>query len=381
MLNRFANDELRIVTVGTSSTIRQVFTTVLKEFGYKNITGVSSLKSALEMVETSPIDWIICPLNDNDGSNVLQVLEVFNNNIELRHTKVSCYHDTSKSEVVPKCFENGLLSYHSMAVSLAEVKSEFQTLTDMLKESDGDFAHVAATYLRKYLDENGRNEESIALENAYLEAFPGNKESLLHLGETLFKLDLDDAAKKTLFQLDLIHPELIEVKQLLETYTGKSDFSDEDLKNISQLMGFKSAVIIDSDIASTTLLKKQLSIMGFTSVTAFDNPIKALKWLRKNKKTPPNLILAEWKQPEIPGPVFLYKLRQRLKCAAPLIIINEGIEDREMPMVHELGASQIVPKPVNTKTLQEKIVWTISEHLNPRAVSYTHLTLPTTPYV
>ncbi|SMF50204.1 response regulator [Pseudobacteriovorax antillogorgiicola] len=364
MHNRFENKGIKIIAVGSSSSIRQVITSVFKEFGYKNVTGVSSIKSALEIIETDSVDWVFTPLKDNDEGNVLQLLQVLNQYPQLRHTKVSAYADDKKHPLAPKCFEFGLFSFHCTALTIAEVKAELQKLLKELTDQNGDFSQISARYLRRYLDEIDNPEETIAFEKAFQEVYPGDTHSLLSLAENQFRMSDDDEAKNTIYQLNLVDPDCSETKNILQHYTGSDTLSSADQEIVAEKLGFNRCLIIDSNLKSADVVRKLVEDMGFNQVTVFDNPIKALPWLRKQKQ--PDLIISEWQLPILPGPVFLYKIRNRVKCKVPLIIINEEIEARETPMVQELGASQIVAKPIDPAQFQKAVVWTIRESITPR---------------
>ena len=341
MPNRFADKEIRIIVVGTSSSIRQVITSVLKGFGYKRITGVGDIKSAIEVLETDFVDWVIAPVKDNHDGNILHILPIINDHPEIRHTKVSAYTDDVGHQAIPKAYEYGLFSHHAVELTIADMNREIENLLTSLEEHDGDFCLVAAAYLRDYLDRQQAYEELIALEKALLDVYPGNIECLVSLARSCFYHDEVEEGKIALHQLMLLDEDNAQAKEICEQFLGGSQLDSTDIAFASQQLGFNTAVVIDSNQKSLSvvydLLKKAA---GFKNVATFENPVRSLAWLRKNRN--PDIILSEWQLPILPGPVFLYKLRKRLAIRAPLVLMNEAIAEREIPMVKELGAAVLL---------------------------------------
>ena len=365
MLNRFANKEMKIIVMSQSSGTRTTFTSVLKKMNYNEITGVSSFKDIIELAETTSIDWIICPVVDGNGHNVLQLLSLINDTPQIRFTKVSCYFEDAQ-EILPKLYQYGLMSHHQTAITMDDVEKELQNLVELLEKEDGNYARTAASYLRKYLSEQNLLSELLSMEKAFLAAYPGDRDCLLSLAETMFKMNLTDAAKQALYHFSLIEPESEEISTLLKQYTGEWDFSEEDTKNIAQMMGFNSALIVDANEEERLKCDDLLKTMGFRQISSFSDPRLAMKHIRSHKDTPVDLLVSEWQLPIIPGPVFLYKIRNRLAIKSPLLLNTAHIRDVEKPMIQELGASTVVDKPIKEGDFQKSILWTINEHNNPK---------------
>ncbi|RZA12316.1 MAG: response regulator, partial [Proteobacteria bacterium] len=94
-----------------------------------------------------------------------------------------------------------------------------------------------------------------------------------------------------------------------------------------------------------------------------EDPITLMKWVRQNP--PPDLIISEWQLPEIPGPIFLYKLRNRLELNVPIVIVNSQINERESPWIKELDISCLVAKPIIGRELFQAVVWTMQQSKGP----------------
>ena len=93
------------------------------------------------------------------------------------------------------------------------------------------------------------------------------------------------------------------------------------------------------------------------------DPLTATQWLNSNPA--PDLIICEWTLPKIPGPIFLYRLRNKHGLQLPLIICNEEITERDAIMINELGASVVLKKPLDEAKLPDDILWTVTQHRNP----------------
>lgn len=371
--HRFKDQSIRIVVVGVSSSIRQVFTSVFKEMGYRSVTGVSNIKSAVEIIETEAVDWIVSPLQDGEEKHVLQLLDIINSHQQLRFIKVSCYGDNGMHHMVPKCFEYGLFTYHSSNPTIAETKSEISEILDMLDRYDGDFRAVASYYLRNCLAEEEEFQEIVRFERCLLAVDPQNLDSLISLADSLFRLKREEEAKTAIFQATLIDPSFGMIKEVMLEHLNRESLDATETEMIASHLGFNVCLVVDSDLYGAEKSRALLENMGFGKVVIIDNPLKALPWLRKNKA--PDLIISEWQLPTLPGPVFLYKIRNRLKCQAPLVIMNDHIKDIERPMVQELGADSIIHKPMNDHGFHAVVSRTIQQSRYPTEPSAMKLKL------
>ncbi len=105
-------------------------------------------------------------------------------------------------------------------------------------------------------------------------------------------------------------------------------------------------LIIDDQLTSRQILQHLVSsIDNEITVKAFANPLEAYEWCRENQC---NLILTDYKMPQMNGIEFIKKFRKNaISNAAPVIMVT-SIEDRNIRYeALEAGATDFLMKPVD----------------------------------
>ncbi len=363
MPNRFEQKQMRCVAISASSSQRQLLSSVLKELGFSNVVVVSDIKTSLEMMEAEEVGWIIAPLQDANDCSILQLLDVINQQQVLRHVKVSVIRDEDE-ELLPKAFAMGAFSCHKFAMTREACLPELRKLMERVQICEGDFTRIAAIYLHEYLQEAREFGDLRSLFTGLLQIYPGNADYMLELAHAMLLMGELDSGRILLHQVRMTGSSKLErVKELSKEFFESDELPEVPEVILAEHFGFASCLVVDPTPESLDMMKITLKQLGFAQITCFRDPLGAMKWLRKNPKV--DLIISEWKLPNLPGPVFLYKLRNRLGLNLPLLIINESIEEREVPLISELGASRLLQKPIDAQRLSRDIIWTLQQHTNP----------------
>jgi CheY-like chemotaxis protein len=361
--NRFEEKIMRCLAISASSSQRQLLSSVLKELGFSNVVVVSDIKTCLEMMEAEEVGWIISPLLDSNDLSVLQLLDVINQNQILRHVKVSILLD-EEDEMLPKAFAMGALSYHKFSMTKEACYPEMKKLIDRIVAFEFDFIRIAACYLQEYLHGIKEFGELRSLFSGLLQIFPGNAEYMLALAHSLLLMGELETGRVILHQIQITGSDQQDrVRELSQQFFDTDILPEEPEYVLAEHWGFRTCLCVDPSPESLTILKKALTRLGFSEIICFRDPISALKWIRENKKV--DLIISEWKLAHLPGPLFLYKLRNRISLDIPLLIINESLEERDAPIISELGASRLLQKPIEEMALNRDIIWTLQQHTKP----------------
>ena len=117
-----------------------------------------------------------------------------------------------------------------------------------------------------------------------------------------------------------------------------------DNSNVHQLM--VSVMIIDDQLTSRIILEKVINSIGnHVRVSTYDNAKTALQAAEAN---PPDLILADYKMPELDGVEFIRRLRRIPSCHdIPVVIITIIDEKEVMYLALEAGATDFLTKPID----------------------------------
>ena len=105
-------------------------------------------------------------------------------------------------------------------------------------------------------------------------------------------------------------------------------------------------LIIDDQLTSRQILQQLVStIESSNTVDAFANPVKALEWSSTN---PVDLILVDYKMPEMNGVEFIRKFRSDPASSHVPVIMVTSIEDKAVRYeALEAGATDFLMKPVD----------------------------------
>ena len=108
MNQNFEDKSAKIILVNPSGAIRIQHSDIIKSHGFVSITNVSDLQSAIEVLESEKIDWIITRPFANDAVNAFQLLKLIISEAVLRHVRVSLLMDESEEQLLPYAFSLGL---------------------------------------------------------------------------------------------------------------------------------------------------------------------------------------------------------------------------------------------------------------------------------
>jgi len=362
-LSRFGKTDLKCVVISTSSTFRGLLSSILKELSFSNITTVGDIQTCIEIMETEPVGWVIAPTRDNDAGHVLHILNIIDKNPALRALKVTILRDEDDS-CIPHAFELGAFSVHKFETSKEACQQEFHKLMQRVERYDGDCTRVSADYLRDYLTEKGEFQELKRFYVSLLEVYPQRGDILLDLASTHYLAQEPENAKIILQQLVLTAPERKgQIEALCKLHAPDEVFETMPTTHIAGHYGFRTCLILDSDKSYLAQIEALSSRLGFESVHCFEDPISLMRWLRRNP--PPDLVISEWQLPEIPGPVFLYKVRHRLDLHVPIIITNRQLTQKDSTWIKELEISCLVGKPIIDKEMFQAILWTMQQTKGP----------------
>ncbi len=366
-LSRFSKPDLKCIVISPSSTIRGLLSSILKELAFTNISTVSDIKTCIEIMETEPVAWVISPTHDHDNGHVLHILNIINNNPALRALKVSILRDKDDSSIA-YAMELGAFSIHKFETSKEACHQEFQKLVQRVERYDGDCSRVSADYLRDYLTEKEEFQELKRFYVSLLEIYPGRSDILLDLAATLFLAHEPDQAKIIIQQLLLTAPDRRpQIATLLKLHLPGEIPEVGPTSFLADHYGFKTCLILDSDRMYLDKIGQLVRKLGFVAVEEFSDPISLMRWLRRNPA--PDLVISEWQLPEIPGPIFLYKIRNRLDLHIPIIITNKQLSHKDSTWIKELEISCLIAKPIVEKDLFQAVLWTMQQSKGPTDLS------------
>ena len=120
----------------------------------------------------------------------------------------------------------------------------------------------------------------------------------------------------------------------------------ENARRLSILRRQRKVLIVDDESTGRTILTKIVQqIEDGISVDAFDNPLEALSWLDSNH---PDLIITDYRMPDINGVDLIRKIREMPTCQdIPIMMITVVSEKSVRYDALEAGATAFLTRPID----------------------------------
>jgi CheY-like chemotaxis protein len=359
----FRDRDVKVLVVDPSGASRTLLAEVIRSQGFAEVQGVPSLKDALSIMEVEKIRWLISPLFVDQHENLLQVLNLYTTVPELHQLRISALIEETEMEVLPACFERGLLSFHKKPFTKDSLTHELKDFLQRYEKSGWRSSFMAGSYLRQNLAALGLFEDLLAFERQLLKLSPGDLNQYLNLAVPLAKTGKVDEAKAILSQVKKIDASLdAAIKQICTTYLAGEDISQSSGGGLNML-GLKTAIILDSDTSIRTEIQAALQEMGVESIHAFEDGLSAHEHIKQHNN--PDLILQEWRVPKLTGPLFLQRAQEEGARTTPVILVSSLVQKEDIPFVREMGVAHTLQKPFQRKDLVQSIFWTIQQDRQP----------------
>ncbi len=359
----FRDRDVKVLVVDPSGASRTLLSEVIRSLGFTDVNGVPNLKDALGVMEVEKVRWLITPLMADQHENLLQVLNLFCSVPELKQLRISALVEETEMDLLPPCFERGLLSYHKKPFTKDSLINELKDLFVRYEKFNWQSSLMAGSYLRQNLLYLGLYDELLAFERQLLKISPADLGQYLNLAIPLAKTGRIEEAKAILSQVKKIDPSQdATIKQIAAAYLGGDDLSSSDGKGMN-ILGLKSAIILDNDTTVRNEIQATLQEMGVESVHAFEDGIAAFEHIKQNNN--PDIIMQEWRVPKLTGPLFLQRAQEEGAKGTPVILVSSLIQKEDTPFVREMGVSHILNKPFQRKDLVQSIIWTIQQDRQP----------------
>jgi tetratricopeptide (TPR) repeat protein len=366
MSSQITNKKCKIIIIDTSGPVRQMLSETMRQaFGYENVESMASVSDAIEYLQVERADWILTPLMVDQPANGLHLLKIVSEFPELKNIRVSLFIEPEEAYVLPAAFEFGLFSWHKKPTIKDALKEEITGLQAILKENSDNEPVTAAWYLSKYLSENKRFDEQIKLYKSLLKIFPGNGRVLMQMADPYIKTSQASRARRVLSQAKLVDPALADkademIQGLLKNNENEPDTPAPEEDSV---LAIENCVVIDGDSVIGQGVSDLLKPLGLKNVTHFQDGESA--WSHFESNPEPQLIIMEWRIPKLSGPLLIQRIRSHGFLNVPIIILSSLLKPDDMPLIREMGAANIVQKPLNTDLFVPACIWTIQQDRAP----------------
>lgn len=362
---KLADTSIKIVTVHPSGTVRNLINTELRNRGYTDVIGAPDLHTVVGILETELIHWLLTPILMDDKINVFQILKLITEDPTMMDMRISFMVDESSDPLlISKAFDLGLLSLHRRMSTKMDIEEEFKSLFGRDVACGGELSLVSAEYLRQFLKDEKRFSELLRFEKNLFQIHVGNLKLLLHLAEAHLHNKQLEQAQNIFHQALLVDSSLqVEIDALLQKFPDAQLSDQEAVTRAPEVLGIKSCLVVEPDTETLKLIVDLLQQLGVQNIHAFQDPTRAVAWL--DQKIVPELVIFEWRLPQMPGPILVQKLRSILGFGIPLTVMNEDLTERDMPVLHEMGVTDRIRKPLEAQAFFQDVIWVINQDRSP----------------
>jgi CheY-like chemotaxis protein len=367
MLSKLSDKTAKIAIVDNSAATRQLLSETVKSFGYSQIHGMASIKDLIQFMETDDTDLVICSLEAANEYNALNVLNLITKNADLRHLRVCIVYDEEDLYALPKAFELGAIATIAKPFTKETLKQSFAKLIEETEANNANEALVAASFLRQIFEKNADFEGWVEFEKKMLSFFPGSTGLLLTLGEALLSSGRRDEAAQVLNQAMLIDPNLADQAEII---FSKVETDGETLQSLNSASGGKfnalgldRVVVVDPDETIQTAIKEILLEVGASEVECFSDGVSAAAYIKDNPN--PQLVIQEWRIPQLSGPMFIQRIVSEGAASTPIIVLSSLVQPKDMPLIREIGVTNVVEKPFDRTEFLKCVIWTIQQERIP----------------
>lgn len=364
MNQNFEDKSAKIILVNPSGAIRIQHSDIIKSHGFVSITNVSDLQSAIEVLESEKIDWIITRPFANDAVNAFQLLKLIISEAVLRHVRVSLLMDESEEQLLPYAFSLGLFSWIKNKSSRSELEGEYKKLIETLEKSAWNPTKVSSRYIAEMMENTPKSR--MVFHKSLIQHFPGDASILLDLAESYILNQKPEKAEAVFQQINLINENYSqEINQLrqkhqIPTIQLDADSQSEDLENT---LNIESCLLIDNDASTLEMLRAFLAEVGVKNIHLV-NSIEVLEEF--SEQTPIDLIVFKWGIPQAVGPIIAQKLKHKKNLiSSPTLTYNPHLEEGDKALLAELGVFSYIKMPINQKDFLKTVIWCLQQQLLP----------------
>ena len=363
---KLKNKDIRILTIHSSGTKRQMINQALRDHGYQDVTGAPDGESAKELLETQEFQWILTPVLEGSKINGLSLLGLALTYRPLNDLKVTFLLEEPKEEVsaiLYRAFEMGLLSYIQKADSKLKMEEEITHFFNCVETHEGEPSLIAAEYLRALLKQENDYKRLLNLEKSMIKLISDSPRLLLNLGEAHCLCDEIAVGHKVLDQAKMISSAIGSEADAIKNAHPLTDNHKENTDQGCNVLNIKKLLLVENNPEDAAAIKEMLAKVGAEGVHHMEDSKEALKWVEENKDV--EIILFEWRLKDLQGPIFCQKVRDILGFKVPLSVMNQSLKESDIPILREMGVTDRIRKPLNEDSFIKDIIWIINQDRRP----------------
>lgn len=355
----------RIGIVHQNQTARTMLATALKGQGLNKIQAFPDLEKVTSYLEAEDLDWLWVHTGRHDPTtpHVCGLLELICRDQSLHNLRVSVLVEPNEIGLLPFLYELGALSCQVQPSSPSAYTETVQQVLKTLQKHRGDCTLASADLLSRHLSSAGdrANDARQLLFSNLARLYPNSPFAVL--GDAQCQLQQGSIAEG-LRALRLAKSQDLPGWQDV----AQKCLSDQNALDSGFQFGIDSYLIVEPDETVHNHIEELMRPFRPKRVHRFTDGEKALRWLA-NKK-PPDLIIQEWKIPDVSGPNFLQRLRHSSAADTPVLVVSSLVRKSDVPLLKEMGVASAVPKPLIDHEFVASLTQTMTEYSDPQSARF-----------
>jgi CheY-like chemotaxis protein len=303
------------------------------------------------------VDWILTTLFAKTPPNGFHLLDILLRFPHLADVRVSFFLESDEVIVLPAAYRMGLLSWHDSGTKANRelLVAELSKLRERFARVDWNEALVAAQYADEYLEQNGLVEKRIEFFNALESVFFDNGWVMSRLVELHHAAGRQAEVMQILARMQLLG--LKEWSDLSARFLSRTDLS-------ALTLGIECCVVVEPDVAVQAQIKGVMASLGVGNVVTYGSGDEVVQGI-KSLKSPPDLILMEWRIPKVTGSILVQRLRKAGYQTIPIVVVSSLVAQQDASLLMEFGVSDVIEKPIREMAFVPQIVKVLQQAKNP----------------
>jgi tetratricopeptide (TPR) repeat protein len=314
-------------------------------------------------IEKSEVQWVFCTFCDEEGENLGAYLEHQVGPEAAAKVAFSVLLKEGDYGQLPHLFDFGLMSWHENADAPDEIAELVYRLQRSLDDSALP-AMVAFQYLQKFYRQQERWGELVSVCERLLRLYPHEDRLRLTLIEALYEEGEEARAKAILLSMEYFDPNLAAPIASLRQRLLQEGDSQHKLMALQYQM--RSAILVDPDPESTSLVEAKLRELGFREITHFKRGDQAAQYISHNSF---DLAVIEWQCEGLAGPFLIQRIRELGYIEVPILVMTEVLDRADTQLVKDMGVAQVLKRPIRMQQFTMAAAWAMTQAREPTEAS------------
>ena len=324
------------------------------------------MKTLQQLLETTKVDWVFCSDSLAEKPNFLQLLRYVSSQGSL-DLRLSLLVSEENLDLLHAAYGLGLLSHHLGLDAKDAVEESFAKLFAVIERYQGKDDLIANTYCLAVLRQKKDFSSVVDLQKKLLGLNPGCFDLLIFSAEAHFRGGDKELAETLWMQAKTLDPSQLATIKASQVEAGflTSDGTDDAIgsKLDVNILGIKRAVVVDPSEEDLAMIEARLLELGVPEVKVFSKVDSFFEFLKSRLKL--DLVICEWSFPQMPGPILVQSIREKIGDSVPITVINKSLSEKDLPILREMGVTDRISKPIEKSRFNQEVVWIINQERNP----------------